>query len=172
MHCLPFPIKDLQSLLAVDRQGHQPRPLPRRPESFLSRSAALPPPPDPFPSPEILFEPLELPLDLGTEPFKLLLVYGSASSPDCVYKGSTGFSLASWDACLLPQFHLLRVQAPLPAVGAQPGGIQPSGIQNHRELAGCTPALRILLRVRHHVALQPPCLPPVVEVAHVNAQLG
>ena len=34
------------------------------------------------------------------------------------------------------------------------------------------PALRILLRCRHHLPLQPPGLPPVVEGDYVNAQLG
>jgi hypothetical protein len=73
--------------------------------------------------------------------------------------------------CFPPPFNLPQVQAPPPAVGTQLGGIQPSGLQNHRELVGGTPVLRILLRCRHHLSLQPSGLPPVVEGDHVNAQL-
>ena len=73
--------------------------------------------------------------------------------------------------CLPPALHLLWVQASLLAVGAEFGGIQPSGLEHHRELVGGSPALRILLRCRHHFSLQPPGLPLVVEGDNVNAQL-
>ena len=40
---------------------------------------------------------------------------------------------------------LLRVEAPLAAVGAELGGVEGSGLQYHRELVGSTPAIRVFL---------------------------
>jgi hypothetical protein len=72
---------------------------------------------------------------------------------------------------LPPAFYLLRKQPPLTAVGAALGGVQPSGLQDHRKLVGGAPALRILLGCRHHFSLLPTGLPLVVEGDNVNSQL-
>jgi hypothetical protein len=40
---------------------------------------------------------------------------------------------------------LLRVQAPLAAVGAELSGVGGSGLQYNRELVGSTPAFRVFL---------------------------
>ena len=41
--------------------------------------------------------------------------------------------------------HLLWIQAPLAAVGAELSGVEGSGLQYHRELVGSTPAFRVFL---------------------------
>jgi hypothetical protein len=64
-----------------------------------------------------------------------------------------------------------RGTAPLPAVGAEFGRVEASGLKNHRELVAGAPALRVLLGCRHYLSLQPPGLPPFVEGDHVDAQL-
>lgn len=69
------------------------------------------------------------------------------------------------------QLALALLADPLPAVGAELGGIQASRLKHQRELVGSAPDLWLLLGGRHHLSLQPPALPPFVEGHHVNAQL-
>ncbi len=83
------------------------------------------------------------------------------AAPDCIYKVKTGF--IGILGGLPPTLHLLRVQAPFPAVGAELGGVQTDRLQHHCEFVGSRPALWFLLGCRHHLSLQPPRLPPVVE---------
>ena len=82
---------------------------------------------------ELLLEPFDLLLILGAEAFKLPLLF----------QGVHKFFVRIL-GCLPPPFHLLRLQTPLPAVGAEFGGVQASGLQHHRELIGGAPALRSL----------------------------
>ena len=66
---------------------------------------------------------------------------------------------------------LLRVQAPVAAVGAELSGVEGSGLQYHRVLVGSTPAFWVLLGCQHHFPLQPPALTPNIESGDVNIRL-
>ncbi len=72
---------------------------------------------------------------------------------------------------LTSTFHVLRVQAPFSAVGAELGSVQPSGLQHNFELIGGGPTLGGFFRCGHHLSLQSPGLPPFVEGDHMDAQL-
>ena len=109
---------------------------------------------------QFLLEPFDLALVLGAELLQLPLFFQRQ------YRLLVGIL-----RCLPPALHLLRVQTPLPAIGADLGGVQPSGLQHHRELVSSAPALRVLLLCRHHLSLQPPALAPSVESADVDARL-
>jgi hypothetical protein len=111
-------------------------------------------------APELLLQAFDLALVLGAELYQLpLLVQGE----HWLVVGILG--------CLPPPHHLLGEQAPHPAVGAEFGGVEASGLQHHRELVDGTPALRFLLGCRYHFSLQPPGLSPFVGGDHVDAQL-
>jgi hypothetical protein len=109
---------------------------------------------------ELLLEGLDLPLVLRAELLQLLLLFQGQRWLLIGILGGLPLTL-----------HLLRVQAPFPEVGAELGGFQPSALEHHPELVGSTPAIRVFFGCRHHLSLQSPRLPPVVEGYHVNAQL-
>ena len=73
---------------------------------------------------------------------------------------------------LQPTFNLLLVQAPIPSVGVELGGVQSSGLELDREFVGSRPDISSPLGCRPHLSLQPPRLRPVVEDDHVNAQFS
>ena len=81
---------------------------------------------------------------LDAEPFKRLLLLRLGELAGLRLQGEH-WLLVGILGCLPPPFLLLSVQASLPALGAELGGIKPSGFQHHRELVGGTPALWILL---------------------------
>ena len=60
---------------------------------------------------------------------------------------------------------------PIPAVGAQLGGIKPSGFDHHRELVSSAQAVWFLFGSRQYLSLQPPRLALFVEGDYVDAQL-
>jgi len=63
------------------------------------------------------------------------------------------------------------IMAHNPAVGTELSGVQASCLEYHRELVSSASSFWFLLGCRHHLALQPPGIPPVVEGDDVNAQL-
>jgi len=71
----------------------------------------------------------------------------------------------------MPAFHLLRIKPPFKAVGTEFSDVQLSGLEGHLEVVDSTPTIRVFLRCRHHLSLQSPGLPQVVEGDDVNAQL-
>ena len=73
----------------------------------------------------LLLEPLDFPLVLGTKTFKLLLLF---HGEHWLFIGILG--------CLPPPLDLLRLQTPLAVVGTELGGVEPSGLEHHRELVG------------------------------------
>jgi hypothetical protein len=111
-------------------------------------------------SPDLLLELLDFSLVLGSEPFKLLLLF----------QGKCWFFICIL-GCLAPSLHLPGGQAPLAELGAELGGVQHSGSHHYRLLTGGSTALRVLLERRHYLSLQSPGFPPVVEGVHVNFQL-
>ncbi len=110
-------------------------------------------------APQLRLEGLDLPLALSAELLQLhLLFYGQNRLLIGILRS------------LPPTVHLLRVKAFLAAIGAQPGGIEPSGFEHNRELFSSAPTLGVLLRCRHHLPLQSLGHPPLVEGHHVDAQ--
>ena len=105
-------------------------------------------------------EGLDLPLALGTELFQLLLLF---QVQHWLFVGILGG--------LMPAIHLLRIKPSFKAVGTEFSDVQLSGLEGHLELVDSTPTIRVFLRCRHHLSLQPPGLPQVVEGDDVNAQL-
>jgi hypothetical protein len=70
-----------------------------------------------------------------------------------------------------PMAHLLWVQAPFAAVGAELSGVEGGGLQHHRELVGRPPSFRVLVGCRHHFPFQPPALTPNIESGNMNSRL-
>ena len=109
-------------------------------------------------APQLLLELLDLPLVLGAELLQLLLLFDGQN------RLLIGIRKPAANGPLAPGI------GPSDAIGAQLGGIEPSGLQHHREFVSGTPALAPS-RMPAPPPLQPPSLPPLVEGHHVDAQL-
>lgn len=108
----------------------------------------------------LLIEPRDLIVMLGVESLKLpLLAQGEHRL------------LVGILRCLPAPLHLIWVQAPLPAVSAEFGSVESSGLQYHREFAGSRAALRLFLGSRHHLALQQTGFRQFIEDDQVNADV-
>ena len=108
---------------------------------------------------QLLLELLDFLAILGAETLKLLLLFQSEH-----------WLLVGILECLLPPLLLLRVQAPLQAVSADLGAVQPSSFEYHRELC------LYHFNKRGPSRMPAPHLPasgrvPVVECGHVNCKL-
>ena len=103
------------------------------------------------------------------EGLDLLLVLGTKSlQRHLVFKGELWLFIDILGG-QPPTLHLLRKQAPFPAVGAELGGIEASRLNYHRGFFENRSALWFLLECLHMPSLQQPRLRPVVEGEYMNA---
>ena len=79
---------------------------------------------------ELYLESLDLPMVLGAELLRLLLLF----------QGQVLFFIGLLGG-LPPELYLLKVQGPIPEVCAELGGVQTSRLQHHCEFSGSRPAL-------------------------------
>jgi len=99
-----------------------------------------------FLSLELLLEGLDFPLVLGAELLLLLLPLRLGKFAGLRLQGEH-WLLVGILGSLAPPFHLLKVQTAFSAIGAELSGIEPCGLEHHRELVGSTPALRLFSRI-------------------------
>ena len=78
---------------------------------------------------------------LGAEAFKLLLLLRLGKLVGLRLQGEHWLLIGILGG-LPPTLHLLRVQTPLTAVGAELSGVQASGLEHHCELVGSAPCNR------------------------------
>ena len=91
-------------------------------------------------APQLLLQTFSLSLILGAELLQLLLLLQGQNR-----------TLIGILRSRPPTVHLLRVQTPLPAVGIQLCGIEPSGLQHHRESVSSAIAVWLSLGCSHHL---------------------
>ena len=89
-------------------------------------------------APQLLLELLDLPLILGAELLQFLLLLRLGKLAGLRLHGQNRLLIGILRG-LPPTLHLLGVEALLTAIGAELGGVEPSGLQHHRELVSSAP---------------------------------